>query len=137
MRKLIAAQDLKLLPINSQETIGLEVLRSNIVLLIDLARLVQTEFLVELLSLEHQRKRVSPVIREIALPDVDGVVRQIVVDDVRVVCDHIEQKHLPVVLQELFLTLDSTPAQFVLQVIHHAGVLHRDVLVLQSVVEIV
>jgi hypothetical protein len=52
------------------------------------------------------------------------------VDNVGVIGHHVEKEYFTVVLQELFLGLDSATAQLVLEVIHHAGVFLRNVFIL-------
>jgi len=91
----------------------------------------------QFLTFEHEREGVSTIIGKVALSDVDGIVRQVVVNNVRVISHHVEKQHFPVVAQKLFLRFDSTSAQLVFQVIHHAGVLDRHIFILQSVIEIV
>lgn len=58
-------------------------------------------------------------------------------DDVRVVGHHVEKKDLSVVFEELFLGFDSSAAQFVLEVVHHARVFLRNIFILQRMIKVI
>jgi hypothetical protein len=136
MGELVTTEDLELFAVYSQTGARAEVLGSHVFLLIHLTRLIEGKLLMQLLSrikkwpFEHEREGVSAVIGEVDLSDVDGVVGQVIVDNVGVIGHHVEKEYFTVVLQELFLGLDSATAQLVLEVIHHAGVFLRNVFIL-------
>lgn len=86
---------------------------------------------------EHFRERVSSVIGEVNLPDINSIVCQIIVDNIRIVTLHVEFKHLSVILQELFLRFNSSTSQLVFQIIHHERVFFGDEFVDGFVLEVV
>lgn len=128
--KLIHTEDSEILPVDVQHPIGLEIGGREEVFLVDLARLVQGEFLEHLLSFEHQGEGVSPVVGGIHFADVDGVIGQVVMDDVGVLGLDVELQDFSVVLQKLFLGLDTAAPQLVFEVVHHLRVLNRDIFIL-------
>lgn len=128
---------MEFLTIDGEHAVGLEVLGGEKVFLVDLARLVQGKLLKEFLSLEHQGERVSAVVRRVHFSDVDGVIGEIVVNDIRILGLDVELQDFAVVLQKLFLRLHAAASQLVFQVVHHLGVLHGDIFILKIVVEVV
>lgn len=128
--ELVHTEDSEVLAVNMHDTVGLEVHRSEEVFLVDLARLVQGELLVHFLSFEHEGERVTAVVGRVDFADVDGVVGQVIVNDVRILTLNMELQDFAVVFQKLFLGFHAASAQFVFQVVHHLRVLDGDVFVL-------
>jgi hypothetical protein len=128
--ELVHTEDSEVLAVNMHDTVGLEVHGSEKVFLVDLARLVEGELLVHFLSFEHERERVTAVVGRVDFADVDGVVGQVIVNDVRILTLNMELQDFAVVFQKLFLGFHTASTQFVFQVVHHLRVLDGDVFVL-------
>ena len=110
----------------------MEILRSHEILLVNLARLVQRELLGHFLSeikkrqpFKHFGERISSVIGEVHLSDINSVIGQIVVNYVGIITLDVEFEYFSIVLEELFLRFYPASSQLVFQVIHHKRVLFR------------
>lgn len=58
-------------------------------------------------------------------------------DNVRVIGHHMEKKDLSVVFEELFLGFDTSAAEFMLEVVHHAWVFLRNIFILQRMIKVI
>ena len=82
------------------------ILGSNKVRGVGLSRLVKGELPWQFLSFQHQWEWVSSTVLVVDFSDIDGVISQVIMHDVRDVALDVELKYFPVVLQELFLRLN-------------------------------
>jgi hypothetical protein len=86
---------------------------------------------------KHFGERISAVIGEVDLPDIDGVVSQVIMYNVGIVTLDVEFEYFPVVLEKLFLGFNPSSSQLVLQIVHHKGVLFGHEFVHCFVLEVV
>ena len=88
-----------------------------------LAWLVDIETVWELLSAEEHGESISSVIGVVALTDLEGVIGEIVVDDVgEIVLGGEETEDATIVVQELLLGLDFAATEALLHEVSHLGV---------------
>lgn len=89
-----------------------------------LARLVDIESLRKLLSSEVDRERISAVVREVHLSDLNGVISQEVMPDkLKVITSSEESENLAVVVQELLLRSNSASAKLLLKILKELRIL--------------
>jgi len=89
-----------------------------------LSWLVNIKTIWELLSTKEHSKSVSTVIGEMAITDFEGVIGQVVVDDVgKIITGRKEAEDLAVIIQELLLGLNLATTEALLHEVSHLRVL--------------
>lgn len=105
------------------------------VFLDNLSRLVEVELAWDLLPLKENVELILATVLVVDFPDLESVVGQEVVHDVRTVIEYVELKDFPVIFEKLFLIPDSSPPQSVFSVLLHVIVTHRDKLDIGLLIE--